>query len=152
MVAVVPAEVLAQRLINLGVGSINPSPATGFAVRVADDPQQYDQTIVLFDSGAELDGVMLRTGESIQHPTVQVRVKAKDYRQGQRKAQEAATLLAGTRRVVVTVANPGPSTPSATQDVTVQAVTLITGIGTLGRDEKNLRWLFSFNLKATFLL
>jgi len=134
-----PATVLAYHLVAAGVGT-GPAGALPWAVYWNKDPQAPDQVLVVKDTGADQDGRDHRTGDYVQHPTVQVTVRAKTQDVAKAKARAVVEVLKGLRNTVVTV---GPHT------YRVAGFHLTTGVTPIGVEEQGTRELVVFNGRTT---
>lgn len=75
-----PAEVLLQAMIDKGilVESIDQGPE-GWVGVVGPLPPDGDRCIGMVDSGASIQGRIQRGGETIEHPKVQLLLRAENY-------------------------------------------------------------------------
>ncbi len=84
------AEVVRKVLIayNLGANGGNAWP-----VYVSLTQQKPDDQIILADTGGTKDGRLMRTGENVIHPGVQIRVRSKDVGLAYEKAVQISLAL-----------------------------------------------------------
>jgi hypothetical protein len=100
-----PAQLIAQFLVNQGVGSA-PAGALAWPISVGFSPDgtgAQDSSITIYDTEGVGDGRILFTGEEINHPGVQVRVRAQAYGDGWGKMVELTHFLALLFRQTLTV-------------------------------------------------
>ena len=103
-----PAEVLRQRLLDQGIG-VDPvtNPTADFPIYLGQMPDFQgvkDRAIAVYDTAGLNDGRIQRTGETIIHPGMQVKVRHNKYKDGYAKADEISQELDNTPAgTVVTV-------------------------------------------------
>lgn len=99
-----PAEILAQAL--LGLELVTPQDDAGeWPIYIGNLPATPDEAVSIHDVEGILDGRLMDSGEYIEHPGFQlrIRVKATDYLRGWRKANSLANALASSIRGTVEV-------------------------------------------------
>lgn len=100
------AAIIASLLIAEGYASDPEADVVGdWPVYISFLPAEGDNAIVTYDTAGMLDGRIMGTGEQVEHPGVQVRVRGLDYAATFRKVQEIAEALdtAGGSVVVLEV-------------------------------------------------
>ena len=107
--------------------------------RMPDGKQTATNLIVVYDTEPRQDGRLMRTGERIEHPGLQFRVRAVDYLTGHKKLAIIAAALDVIKRQTVTVDGTA---------YLIHAIKRIGGIIQLGTDEVG-REGFTFNATAT---
>lgn len=110
---------------------------TGWPVSFASMPADGDRFVTVYDTTPVPDGRLMRTGEAITHPGIQVRVRAPDYQSGYEKASEIRKAL--TEQLL--------NSPAMTGLVTAWLVAfkLTADVTPLGQEEKNRRRMFVLN-------
>ncbi len=101
-----PAHVLLQYLYDEGIVRESTASNPTWSAFLAFEPDQPDECVSGFDTGALKDGRIFRTGEPILHPRVQVRVRGKagiGYSSSYAKAQEIAVALSHINRTEIEV-------------------------------------------------
>ena len=124
MIDASPANLIAQDLINEGVVS---DPTVGnawpvFVGKFRDDP---DNAVMVTDTPARDDG-RLMDGTRIEHPGIQLIVRARYFPDARAKAVAITNRLDAIVRVKVTLDS---------KDYKIQAVSRFGGILSLGEDE-----------------
>ncbi len=133
-----PADVVAQALVDLGVGVASAAGSgADWQVKVNDEPPDPDRVITVYDREGQNDARLQLTGEFVRHHGVQVRVRSRKSAEGWAKADDAAAALAedATGRLV-------------TVDGTDYFLTAVTGIAQplrLGRAPGTDRFLYVVN-------
>lgn len=64
-------------------------------------PEAPDETVGFFDTAGRFDGRIMRTGERIEHPGVQIQVRGKNYLETYQRAKDLSLLLDGVIRQTV---------------------------------------------------
>lgn len=133
-----PSEVIVAYIIKGKYGSHpdNNLEWPAFAGRQPDDPENI---ITITDTAPSLEGRIQKTGETINHPGIQVFVRSSDYLQGWHKISKLATLFDAVKRTEVRVEN---------RRYRIEAATIESGPMTLGQDPTK-RMLFTLNLILT---
>lgn len=97
-----PALILKAFLIDNGFG-VDPEidTASDFPIydgHLPDAAGIKDKAIAIYDPAGTSDGRIQRTGETVIHPGLQVRVRDNKYRDGYKKSSEISTALDGIKR------------------------------------------------------
>lgn len=66
-------------------------------------PDTPDESIAIFDTAGRLDGRIMRTGEQIEHPGIQIQVRGLDYSQTFDRAREIALFLDSVKKETVAI-------------------------------------------------
>lgn len=92
-----PSEIIRQLLIDLGLGAEENEWTTyvGFL------PDKPDNAICVYDTAGKMDGRLMVTGEQIEHPGVQIRVRGLSYSEVWNKATAIALNLDAQRKISV---------------------------------------------------
>lgn len=90
-----PADVIKKILIEEQLVSDPESVGAPWPCYVSSlpDASTPDNAACLYDTSPKLDGRLMRTGESVEHPGVQVKVRSKTYREGWAKIDSISTKL-----------------------------------------------------------
>lgn len=84
-----PADIIRQLLIDLGLGA-----ATGdWTIYVSFFPDTPDKAICIYDTAGIFDGRLMENGFRIEHPGIQIQVRAQIYPDLWDKANTIATTL-----------------------------------------------------------
>ncbi len=140
-----PAEVLRQRLLDQGVG-VDPDvdSSSDFPIYVGQMPDfvgAKDLAIAVYDTAGRNDGRIQRTGETLIHPGLQVRVRHNTYQDGYAKADEISQELDNTPAgTVVTVGG---------TDYVIDSLNRSSIIPLGPEPDKRSRHSFTVNLLAT---
>ena len=92
-----PADVIAQLLVDENHGTFEGA----WRIFVGFMQQDPNNALCVYDTQGKLDGRMMRTGEQVTHPGVQVVVRGADYVVTYQKAKDIATGLDAQRKTVV---------------------------------------------------
>lgn len=130
-----PADIIAKFLKDRSLSDAS-WPVSVSAVPKTDAPNY----LTVFDTGADQDGRIQKTGERIEHPTVQVRIQSKDYPTGWAKGKAVQAALDDIHNTVVTI---------GTTDYTVQAATVYMPLVKIGETEQYARQVFTTNVRLT---
>jgi hypothetical protein len=84
-----PAAVLRQLLIDIGVGT---SQGT-WPIKVDNEPDAPDDCITVYNTSGGIDGRNQISGEGLEHPGVQVRVRSSNPTTGWQKIKAIAVVL-----------------------------------------------------------
>ena len=123
-----PAGMVAERLVDLSIGSLGSS--TGWSINVSREPVLPDQCITVYDTGGgQHDTDQL----DISYPTFQVRVRAGVYPDAFAKAVAIRSALQGSTFTV--------------EGLSFEDVAVATDIADLGKDDQN-RSLLTINFRA----
>lgn len=136
-----PADVLAEVLVDSGVGQRPSGSVADWKIYVGSLPDEGDQAVLLVDTQPLMDGRIHEDGETIQHPGIEIVVRALDHTTAWLKSNIITSILDGIAREDVTV---GADT------YTIQAATH-KGIMALGMERRassvaSRRHLFSINV------
>lgn len=132
-----PADVVRQLLINLGLGGVLTAAWPVFSAFLPEDP---DNAICVYDTPGVLDGRLMRTGEQIEHPGVQVRVRGLGYRETFQKAANIALALDAQMPVEITFTDPATV-------VTIKNISRSGAVMPLGMEEGTRRR-YNFTINA----
>lgn len=92
-----PAEIICQLLLDLTLAN-----DTGdWTVYVSFFPDDPDSAICVYDMVGKKDGRLMKTGEQIEHPGIQIMVRSASYPEGWKKAEGIALALDTQRKSVV---------------------------------------------------
>lgn len=135
-----PADILAQVLINNGLGS-DPTGTGAWPIRSAMEVSSPDNVITVYDTAGRQHGRTQPDGEIQEHYGIQVRVRATDPTTGRRKANDIrvflsetlynATVTIGTAQYVVHDSNGLGPVLSLGKDVSNTKRSLFTVNGTV---------------------
>lgn len=139
------AQILRNYLIDEGVfGDVDDSALEWpvYLGHMPDSDSLPSEIAAIYDPGEQDDGRIMRTGENITHPLVQIKVRALDYAEGYAKAKEAIATLRAVLRESVTI---------DASNYTVQSVSPRGGVVSLGLEPvaKKRRHLFTANFLTT---
>ena len=95
-----PAEIIYQLLLDLDLTE----PGSSFIGFFPDDP---DSAVCVYDAVSKPDGRLMRTGERIEHPGVQIQVRGLAYEEVWAKANTIALALDALRKVSVVPSSEG---------------------------------------------
>lgn len=132
-----PADVIRQLLVDLNLSSDANEPWRAYTGFLPDDP---DSAICVFDTAGVQDGRLMRTGEQIMHPGVQVMVRGADYLETRNRAHDIAIALDAQRKTVVAV--------DSEQSYTVHNVSRTGDIMSLGMEVEGDRRRHFFTINA----
>lgn len=121
------AEIIRQLLIDLDLGE---SSGSAWVVFVSFLPSSPDQAMAVYDTTALPDGRLMGTGERIEHPGFQIRVRGTHYPDVRNKADEIALALDAQQGTSVTISD---------GTFEVLNISRIGGILYLGIDETDQR-------------
>ena len=102
--AVTGLEILFELLVQENIGT-DPADNKPWPVFVGNQPDTLPQSIALFDIVMPVEGRIQKTGETIAHEGVQVRVNAKRYDEAREKIKEIQVLFDAVLKVIVSVGN-----------------------------------------------
>ncbi len=99
-----PADVLRQLLIDLGLGVEAGNTWPIFVGFLNDEDQNIPaNALCVYDTSGKLDGRIMQTGEQVEHPGIQIRIRSLEYPVGFEKAKNITLALDAVRHVLVTV-------------------------------------------------
>jgi len=136
-----PADVIRQLLIDEGLASNDVEADwcayTGFF------PNDPNQALCVYDMAGKQDGRLMKTGEQIIHPGIQIMIRGLDYLPTRFRAHDIAIGLDAQRKTVVAVESTG--------SYIVHNVSRIGDIMSLGMemDGDRRRHLFTINAVVT---
>lgn len=135
------ADIIARLLIQVNV-SHDLSGAWPTYVSFLPD---VTQAVVVYETPGEQDGRIMQTGERIERPGIQIRVRAQDYTDASNKAWEIARKLDEQNDVEVEI----DSSESYTiQNISRRATPM--DLGPEGQDGSNRRFNFTVNAVVTY--
>lgn len=94
-----PADVIAQFLIDENLASSD--IAAEWYVYVSFLPQEPNDALCIYDTSGKMDGRIMRTGEQIVHPGIQVMVRHANYVTAWNKADALARAFDAVRKTSV---------------------------------------------------
>lgn len=94
-----PADVIAQFLIDENLASSD--IAAEWHVYVSFLPQEPNGALCIYDTSGKMDGRIMRTGEQIVHPGIQVMVRHANYVTAWNKADALARAFDAVRKTSV---------------------------------------------------
>jgi hypothetical protein len=115
----------------------------GYVTSLPDEP---DNAICVQDTVGRLDGRIHKTGETIVHPGIQVRVRSESFVLGWAKANEIKTALEQIKNDSVSVVDPISGT---THTYTIHSATLTSPILPIGEGKEGRRENFTINVVLT---
>jgi hypothetical protein len=126
-----PADILRTALVDARQGSrISDDPDGEWPIFVGHLPGEPDEAVCIYDTDGVRDGRLSRTGENIDHPGFQIRVRASSYLDAIRKANSLAAYIAGIKRVPVVLNG---------SDYRIHAVTRTGTLVSLGQEQDTRR-------------
>lgn len=130
-----PGKVIRAWLIlhNFGVAG----PTAAYSVFSPSMPESPDECIAVANTTPVLDGALLETGEVIQHPGIQIKIRSKSHDPGWVKGKQIENAICGIRNELVTVTGLGT--------FLVQNFHLTSGLMYAGVEEQNKRPWFTLN-------
>lgn len=100
-----PADVIRQMLVDLELASDQPDvdwfAYTGFL------PDNPNSALCVYDTSGRKDGRLMKTGEQITHPGIQIVIRGLDYLPTRGRAQDIALALDAQRKTVVAIESTG---------------------------------------------
>lgn len=133
-----PAYILQQYLVSIGLVKMPPVAAgVIWAAFVGSQPDDSDLCVTLYDSTGLMDGRYMNPGSTIDHPGIQIRVRALDYM----TAYNMIALITNTLDVISNV----PITLGDGSKFTIKAVNRRGTILSLGEDKERHRQMFVYN-------
>jgi hypothetical protein len=138
-----PAQVIAQLIRDKGLGNAHDHTTWPVSVGfMADSPHN---AITVYGTEGRQDGRLMKTGERIEHPGIQVRVRSLKYTDGRAKA-DAIALMFDTQSSGVTVAIP------ADGSYFIQNVSRTGSVIELGPNEEDPNRRLDFTVNAVLTL
>lgn len=133
-----PAELIYQLLIAEGLIETS---GTGFRASVSFMPDTPDSFVTVYDTAGKFDGRIMASGEQVEHPGIQIRVRGIDYPTTWAKANEIAKSLDAQRNSTVSF--------SSTDRFRLRNVTRTGPILPMGVEEVGERRRFNLTINAT---
>lgn len=133
-----PAEVLRKWLVSQGL-ALDP-PTADWSCYVAGMPETPDKALCVYETSGILQGRIQRTGETIEHFGIQIRVRAATYQTGWVKARAICDAFDALQNAQVTL---------DTHTYKINAVTRKSSILHIGPEQNNKRERFTINFLAT---
>jgi hypothetical protein len=103
-----------------------------------------DNAVTVFDTTPKNDGSLMKTGEYILHPGVNLRIRSKDYDTGFNKAEEIRIQLCAVKGYEVVMDE------STGEKVKIKTFGLVGGVNFVGREEQEERYVFTLNGLLSF--
>lgn len=138
------ADIVRLLLLQLGYGEENQS--SNWAVFVGFVPDDPDNAIVVFDTAGMPDGRLMTTGERIEHPGIQIRVRGLEYAVTRNRAEAIALALDAQHNAEIDL-----DEESVSASYIVQNITRTGMIMPLGAEESDRRR-FHFTINAILTL
>lgn len=132
-----PSNLIRQHLIEAGLSPAAQAPWYCYVSFLPNDP---DNALCVFDTPGRPDGRIMRTGEQIIHPGVQIMVRSKTYLEGWKKTRQIATKLDEVRQISIALESGVP--------YTLVNVSRQGDIFPLGMDEADDRRRYRFVINA----
>lgn len=130
------ADIIRNLLVLLDLGE---NDGNNWPIFVGFLPNDPDNAICIYDTAGRLDGRIMRSGEQIVHPGIQVRVRASNYLDAQGKVTTIARVLDAQYQVTITL---------GTESYLVQNISRSSDIFSLGVEDSDRRR-HSFTVNAT---
>jgi len=92
-----PADVIRQLLLDLDLGT----DEGDWTVFVSFLPDVPDIALCVYDTSGKMDGRIMKTGEQIEHPGIQIMVRGTDHPTTWQKAKDITDSLDQVRRSLV---------------------------------------------------
>ncbi len=134
-----PAQVVQEYLIVEGFG-VRPPTTNPWAVYFSYMPDTPNEAIMAYNTAAREDGRLLRTGESITHPGLHVRIRGRDNTTVYAKAWAIARRFDIINQYTLVLAD---------YSYLIEAVSRNGDPIDLGREEGTGRFLFGVNARIT---
>lgn len=134
-----PAHVLGTYLVAQNLLDL---PATGAAWPhwVNFKPENPHQAVVFYNTRGKMDGRLMRSGQTVEHPGIQTLVRAADDPTAFAKIQALAVAMDGIKNSLVVVDG---------VTYTIEAMTRTSGFFAVGQEQGNTRRLYSTNHTIT---
>lgn len=133
-----PAEIIRHLLADLSLGTLTGS---SWPIVIAIAQNLPDAQIILYDTAGMKDGRLMRTGEIIAHPGVQIRVRGPIYPEAWGKAKAISDKLSEVGRVSVAV--------NTSQAYTIVSITQTGDIQPIGLVQEGDRTNHNFTVNIT---
>lgn len=131
-----PANIIRQLLTNMDSGQ--------WTIFVSFLPGEPDEAICIYDTAGRLDGRLMPTGEQVEHPGIQIRVRGRDYKDTWDKMDSIVKALDAVRRIPVVF--------SAEEAYIVHGVSRHGAVIPLGIDEADNHRHYHFTANMTLTL
>jgi len=132
-----PAEVLTAHFASLLLCTRPEDDADGLWPATVDFlPDDPDNALSLYNTSGNLDGRIQSSGEVIQHPGIQIRVRALDSAEGYLKIKELALAMNAVKRALVAFDD---------EFYTIHAIKQTSDIFSIGKEPDGNRFWFSVN-------
>lgn len=136
------ADIIRMLIIQEGLGETSGD----WTVYVGFTPSEGDKAITIFDTAGKLDGRMMRSGEQIEHPGVQVQIRSDLYWEALDRSQEIAAMLDAQYKTLIPINLPGK--PEMIYELL--NVSRVGGVVPIGvEDGDNVRHYFTVNAILT---
>lgn len=132
-----PSDIIRQLLINLG----HATALGAWPIYTSFLPDEPDNAIAVFDTAGKFDGRIMSTGEQVEHPGIQVRVRGLVYPTTWEKAQTIAEALDSQNQITIAISS---EDVYALQNVSRSGPVLPAGV-----DEDRRRYHFTINATVT---
>lgn len=129
-----PAGILVAYLKGMGI--VVDGPTADWSAFISHEPPEPNNCVTVIDATPQFDGRIMRTGQTIKHPGVQIRVRSLLYDPGWDKCEEIAKALDGIQNAVVGLNK-------------INAASQKSGPIALGRIDTNNREVFTLNATLT---
>lgn len=138
-----PADILRWLVIQLAQGTDpTQNPQQAWPVYCGNEPDSPDNVITTYDTAGHVQGRLQITGEQVEYPGCQIRVRATDYVTGWQQINGIKIAL--DEQVAHTIVD----IPNTTNQYDVIAVNRTSGVLAIGKDvaQGNKRHLFTLNV------
>lgn len=137
-----PSDIMAEYLMRLGVLS-RPVQQAPWPCSISSMPQEPNEAACLYDTVPLLDGRLMKTGEVVEHPGIQLKVRDSTAKTGYAKAAELRDVFDSTINYAFTFEG---------NDYTIQNISRSSGVLSLGQEQgQKKRFLFTVNAFVTIL-
>lgn len=138
-----PAQLIRRLILaqGLGVTQVAVDPQPNWTVFTAFLPEVPNNAIAVYDTEGKRDGRIMRTGEMVEHPGTQVRVRGTDYAGAWQRSQDIATFLDRQNRTTITIAGDGV--------YLVQSISRVAPVLSVGPEEVGSLRRFNFTINST---
>lgn len=87
-----PADIVRYLLIAIGHGTL-PTASGSWPINVMNEPDTPDDCITVYNTTGKVQGRIQKTGEFVEKPGIQVRIRAANYSTGYTKGKQIETSL-----------------------------------------------------------
>jgi len=141
-----PATILIAALAAASQG-VYPPDLTDWSLWNSRMPNDGDQAIAIYDTGSKPDGRSHRSGRTVEHPSLQIRIRSADYPVAFQKALSLCSFLDSLSNLSVEILDEaGESTGNF---ALIQSATRYGGIISLGNEEDGKRQILTINTRLT---